>query len=67
MKFRISIFLDDIQAVKAKLGKGKILKNRRVKVYQIPQFGLKILHTHNEPMHNDYFWHKTYGDYPVLE
>ena len=23
-------------------------------------------YSYNEPMHNDYFWHKAYGDYPVV-
>jgi gliding motility-associated lipoprotein GldK len=23
-------------------------------------------YSYNEPMHNDYFWHEAYGDYPVV-
>ena len=23
-------------------------------------------YSYNEPMHNDYFWHQAYGDYPVV-
>jgi len=23
-------------------------------------------YSYNEPMHNDYFWHRAYGDYPVV-
>jgi hypothetical protein len=38
-----------------------------VKVYPDTTVWIKdFAYSYNEPMHNDYFWHKAYGDYPVV-
>jgi hypothetical protein len=65
LKFRYS-WMDIQAAAKAKVGKRKDFIKPRKKYTQILLFGLKILLTLTEPMHNDYFWHKAYGDYPVV-
>jgi hypothetical protein len=65
LKFRYSWM--DIQAAKAKVGKRKDFIKPRSK--SIPRYYCLIkdfAYSYNEPMHNDYFWHKAYGDYPVV-
>ena len=39
----------------------------QVKVYPDTTVWIKDFnYSYNEPMHNDYFWHQAYGDYPVV-
>ena len=63
LKFRYSWM--DIQAsVKAKK---RIVKDTTFKVYPDTTVWIKDFnYSYNEPMHNDYFWHKAYGEYPVV-
>jgi gliding motility-associated lipoprotein GldK len=59
----------DIQAAaKAKKGKrSEFLKTENVKIYPDTTVWIKdFAYSYNEPMHNDYFWHSAYGDYPVV-
>lgn len=59
----------DIQAAaKAKKGKrSDFLRTEKVKVYPDTTVWIKdFAYSYNEPMHNDYFWHSAYGDYPVV-
>ncbi len=59
----------DIQAAaKAKTGKrSKFIKTENIKVYPDTTAWIKdFAYSYNEPMHNDYFWHQAYGDYPVV-
>ena len=63
LKFRYSWM--DIQAsVKAKK---RIVKDTTFKIYPDTTVWIKDFnYSYNEPMHNDYFWHKAYGEYPVV-
>jgi len=67
LKFRYS-WMDIQAAAKAKVGKRKdFIKTEQVKVYPDTTTWIKdFSYSYNEPMHNDYFWHQAYGDYPVV-
>jgi len=67
LKFRYS-WMDIQAAAKAKVGKRKdFVKTEQVSVYPDTTVWIKdFAYSYNEPMHNDYFWHKAYGDYPVV-
>ena len=63
LKFRYSWM--DIQAsVKAKK---RIIKDTAFAIYPDTTVWIKDFnYSYNEPMHNDYFWHKAYAEYPVV-
>jgi formylglycine-generating enzyme len=43
------------------------IKKDTVSIYPDTTVWIKDFnYSYNEPMHNDYFWHKAYGDYPVV-
>ncbi len=67
LKFRYT-WMDIQAAAKAKSGKRKeFLRNEEVKIYPDTTVWIKdFAYSYNEPMHNDYFWHQAYGDYPVV-
>ncbi|MBP4136724.1 MULTISPECIES: T9SS ring complex lipoprotein PorK/GldK [Flavobacterium] len=67
LKFRYS-WMDIQAAAKAKVGKRKdFVKTEQVPIYPDTTVWIKdFAYSYNEPMHNDYFWHKAYGDYPVV-
>ena len=67
LKFRYSWM--DIQAAAKSKGSNRkdFIKTEEVKVYPDTTVWIKdYAYSYNEPMHNDYFWHKAYGDYPVV-
>ncbi|BDU24923.1 MULTISPECIES: gliding motility lipoprotein GldK [unclassified Flavobacterium] len=67
LKFRYS-WMDIQAAAKAKVGKrSDFVKTEQVNVYPDTAVWIKdFAYSYNEPMHNDYFWHKAYGEYPVV-
>ena len=67
LEFRYT-YLDIEAAARVKDGKRKdYIKTERVKVYPDTTVWIKdFAYSYNEPMHNDYFWHDAYGDYPVV-
>jgi len=67
LKFRYS-WMDIGAAAKAKTGKRKdFIKTEQIKIYPDTTTWIKdYAYSYNEPMHNDYFWHQAYGDYPVV-
>jgi gliding motility-associated lipoprotein GldK len=67
LKFRYS-WMDIQAAAKAKVGKRKdFIRTEQVKVYPDTTTWIKdFAYSYNEPMHNDYFWHQAYGEYPVV-
>ncbi|TGD56931.1 T9SS ring complex lipoprotein PorK/GldK [Flavobacterium humi] len=67
LKFRYS-WMDIQAAAKAKVGKRKeFIRKEEVKIYPDTTVWIKdFAYSYNEPMHNDYFWHQAYGDYPVV-
>ena len=47
--------------------RSKYLKKENVEVYPDTTVWIKdFAYSYNEPMHNDYFWHQAYGEYPVV-
>jgi gliding motility-associated lipoprotein GldK len=68
-KLEFSYSWMDIQAAaKAKTGKrSDFIRKEKVKIYPDTTSWIKdFAYSYNEPMHNDYFWHQAYGDYPVV-
>ncbi len=68
-KLEFSYTWMDIQAAaKAKTGKrSDFIRKEKVKVYPDTTSWIKdFAYSYNEPMHNDYFWHQAYSDYPVV-
>jgi gliding motility-associated lipoprotein GldK len=67
LKFRYT-WMDIQAAAKSKGGKRQdFLRTEQIKVYPDTTVWIKDYnYSYNEPMHNDYFWHKAYGDYPVV-
>lgn len=55
------------EAVKTKGRKDFYKKTEPIAIYPDTTVWIKdFAYSYNEPMHNDYFWHKAYGDYPVV-
>lgn len=47
--------------------RSKYLIKENVSVYPDTTVWIKdFAYSYNEPMHNDYFWHQAYGEYPVV-
>lgn len=47
--------------------RGDYIQNHEVKVYPDTTAWIKDFnYSYNEPMHNNYFWHTAYDDYPVV-
>ncbi len=67
LKFRYT-WMDIEAAAKAKKGKrSEFIRNENVQIYPDTTVWIKdFAYSYNEPMHNDYFWHQAYGDYPVV-
>ncbi|MDQ7959699.1 gliding motility lipoprotein GldK [Flavobacterium lindanitolerans] len=66
LKFRYSeANLND--AVKKKGRKDFYKKTEPIEIYPDTTVWIKdFAYSYNEPMHNDYFWHQAYDDYPVV-
>ena len=59
----------DIQAAARDKTKRRkdFIKKDTVAIYPDTTVWIKDFnYSYNEPMHNDYFWHEAYGDYPVV-
>jgi gliding motility-associated lipoprotein GldK len=59
----------DIQAAaRAKTGRRKdFVRHEVIEVYPDTTVWIKdFSYSYNEPMHNDYFWHDAYSEYPVV-
>jgi gliding motility-associated lipoprotein GldK len=67
LKFRYT-WMDIQAAAKAKKGKRQnFIITEQVKIYPDTTTWIKdFSYSYNEPMHNDYFWHQAYGQYPVV-
>jgi gliding motility-associated lipoprotein GldK len=67
LKFRYS-WMDIQAAAKAKTGKrSKFIRTEQTPVYPDTTSWIKdFAYSYNEPMHNDYFWHQAYSQYPVV-
>jgi len=55
------------EAVKTKGRKDFYKKTEPIAIYPDTTTWIKdFAYSYNEPMHNDYFWHQAYDDYPVV-
>ncbi|GAA0740213.1 MULTISPECIES: gliding motility lipoprotein GldK [Flavobacteriaceae] len=61
-------YMDIKKAAKNKnLRRKDVLITEEVEVYPDTTAWIRdFAYSYNEPMHNDYFWHDAYGDYPVV-
>ena len=61
-------YLDMEAAARQKGGKRKdFIRTEETKIYPDTTVWIKdFAYSYNEPMHNDYFWHSAYDDYPVV-
>ena len=61
-------YMDIGQAAQDKTSKRKdFIKKESLNIYPDTTVWIRDFnYSYNEPMHNDYFWHQAYGDYPVV-
>ena len=67
LKYKYTVM--DIQAAARSQGKKRsdFIKAEEVAIYPDTTVWIKDFnYSYNEPMHNDYFWHSAYDDYPVV-
>jgi gliding motility-associated lipoprotein GldK len=49
------------------LSRSDVIRKEAIKVYPDTTVWIRDFeYSYNEPMHNDYFWHQAYGNYPVV-
>ncbi len=68
-KFKFQFTTMDIQtaAKYRELSRSDVIEQREIEVYPDTTVWIRdFAYSYNEPMHNDYFWHDAYGDYPVV-
>ncbi|MBT8287533.1 MAG: gliding motility lipoprotein GldK [Flavobacteriaceae bacterium] len=68
-KFKFQYKYMDVEtAAKYKeLSRSDVIITEEVEVYPDTTVWIRdFSYSYNEPMHNDYFWHDAYGDYPVV-
>lgn len=68
-KFKFQYTYMDIQkaAKNRNLRRSDVIETEEVEVYPDTTAWIRdFSYSYNEPMHNDYFWHDAYGDYPVV-
>jgi len=61
-------WMDIEAAARAKSGKrSDFIKSEQLEIYPDTTVWIRDFeYSYNEPMHNDYFWHDAYSDYPVV-
>ena len=61
-------YMDIAKAAKNRNQKrSEFIKQEEVMVYPDTTAWIRdFAYSYNEPMHNDYFWHEAYGEYPVV-
>lgn len=61
-------WMDIEAAARAKTGSRKdFIRQEELEIYPDTTVWIKDFeYSYNEPMHNDYFWHDAYSDYPVV-
>ena len=61
-------YMDFQKAAKNKnLRRKDVINTEEIEVYPDTTAWIRdFSNSYNEPMHNDYFWHDAYGDYPVV-
>lgn len=67
LKFKYN-WMDIEAAARARSGRRKdFIKQEELEIYPDTTVWIRDFeYSYNEPMHNDYFWHDAYSDYPVV-
>ena len=68
-KFKFQYTYMDIEkaAKNRSLTRKDVLIKEQIEIYPDTTTWIRdFAYSYNEPMHNDYFWHDAYGDYPVV-
>nr|WP_321416076.1 gliding motility lipoprotein GldK [uncultured Allomuricauda sp.] len=67
LKYKYS-WMDIESAARARSGNRKdFIKHEELEIYPDTTVWIRDFeYSYNEPMHNDYFWHDAYSDYPVV-
>lgn len=67
LKFKYS-WMDIDAAARARSGRRKdFIRHEELEIYPDTTVWIKDFeYSYNEPMHNDYFWHDAYSEYPVV-
>jgi gliding motility-associated lipoprotein GldK len=67
LKFRYT-WMDVSSAARAEPGRrADFIETEEIQIYPDTTVWIKDFnYSYNEPMHNDYFWHDAYGEYPVV-
>ncbi|PCJ98776.1 MAG: gliding motility lipoprotein GldK [Flavobacteriaceae bacterium] len=67
LKYKYS-WMDIEAAAKSRSGSRKdFIRHEELKIYPDTTVWIRdFAYSYNEPMHNDYFWHDAYSDYPVV-
>ncbi|MFV0539934.1 MAG: gliding motility lipoprotein GldK [Aestuariibaculum sp.] len=68
-KFKFQYNYMDIQEAARKRGakRSDVIKTEELEIYPDTTVWIRdFAYSYNEPMHNDYFWHEAYSDYPVV-
>ncbi|MDT0559590.1 gliding motility lipoprotein GldK [Ichthyenterobacterium sp. W332] len=68
-QFKFQYTTMDIQraAKDRSLKRSDVINQEEVEIYPDTTAWIRdFAYSYNEPMHNDYFWHDAYGDYPVV-
>ncbi|WP_449663529.1 type IX secretion system lipoprotein PorK/GldK [Winogradskyella marina] len=68
-QFKFQYTYMDIQKAAKNRGlkRSEVVVQQEVEVYPDTTAWIRdFAYSYNEPMHNDYFWHDAYGDYPVV-
>jgi gliding motility-associated lipoprotein GldK len=68
-KFKFQYTYMDIEkaAKNRSLKRKDVIVKEEVEIYPDTTAWIRdFAYSYNEPMHNDYFWHDAYGDYPVV-
>ncbi|MEM9363337.1 MAG: gliding motility lipoprotein GldK [Bacteroidota bacterium] len=67
LKFKYN-WMDIEAAARAKNGRRKdFIRHEELEIYPDTTVWIRDFeYSYNEPMHNDYFWHDAYSDYPVV-
>jgi len=68
-KFKFQYTFMDIEkaAKNRKLRRKDVIIKEEIEIYPDTTSWIRdFSYSYNEPMHNDYFWHEAYGDYPVV-
>jgi gliding motility-associated lipoprotein GldK len=68
-KFKFQYTYMDIEkaAKNRKLRRKDVIIKEEIEIYPDTTSWIRdFSYSYNEPMHNDYFWHEAYGDYPVV-